>query len=64
MRFVWLDGNRATLRHFQMKPHDGFVDTTNLFHIQGAVAEAFAIQDEQIGEGAQQNAIGNVRERG
>src|SRR5207248_2266178 len=61
MSFCGLDGNGATLGYVKLKTHDGLVDTADLLHIKRPVAQAFAVEDEQVAEDAEQDAIRHAR---
>ena len=43
-----LDGYGGTLRHMEGEAHHGFVDGTDLLHIQPAVGDALAVQDQEF----------------
>ena len=55
-----LDGDGASLGHFQVKAHHGFIDAADLFDVERAVAEAFSVEDEQVTEYAENHAVGDA----
>ena len=46
---------------FDGETHHGFVDGADLFDVEGAVGDAFAVEVEEILEDAEEDAVGNQR---
>lgn len=45
VRLRRLDGDGAAFGNLKLETHDGFVNAADLFHIERAVAQAFAVKD-------------------
>ena len=43
-----LDGDRSARRDFHPKAHDRLVHRADLLHVEGAVGDAFTVEDEQL----------------
>src|SRR5262249_16836852 len=61
--FGWLDRDGAALRHFEVETHHGLIYAADLLHVESAVAEPFALEDEQVAEDAKNDAVGNAGNR-
>src|SRR6185503_4197217 len=61
MRLRSPDRDRAAARDLQVGAHDGFVDATDLLDIEGAVAQVFPIENEEIREHPENHVVGNGR---
>nr|WP_165251981.1 hypothetical protein [Paludisphaera soli] len=56
-----LDGDRAAPGHFQVEPHHRLVDRADLLDVERPVAQPLAVEDEQVLEHAEDDAVGDVR---
>ena len=56
-----LDGNGSSLGHFETKTHHRLVNAADLLHVERAVAQALAVEDEQVAEHPEDNAVGDLR---
>ena len=59
-----LDGDRAALGHFEVEAHHRLVDRADLLDVERAVAEPLAVEDEQVLEHAEDDAVGDARRLG
>ena len=55
--FRGFDGDRGTGRDLHAKAHDGLVHGTDLLHVEGAVGDALAVEDEELFEHPVDRAI-------
>ena len=63
VRLRGLDRDRAALGHFEVEAHHRLVDRADLLDVEGAVAEPLAVEDEQVLEHAEDDAVGDDRGR-
>ena len=56
-----LDGDRSARRDLHPKAHDGLVDGADLLHVEGAVGDAFTVEDEQLLQHPIHGAVGDER---
>ena len=52
-----LDGDRAARGDFEVEAHHRLVDRADLLDVERAVAEPFAVEDEQVLEHAEDDAV-------
>ena len=62
VRLRGLDRNRAALGHFEVEAHHRLVDRADLLDVEGAVAEALAVEDEQVLKHPKDHPVGNAGE--
>ena len=56
-----LDGDGSARRDLHPKAHDGLVHRADLLHVEGAVGDAFAVEDEQLLQHPVHGAVGDER---
>ena len=56
-----LDGDRAAGGGLQAKAHDGLVHGADLLHVERAVGDALAVENEQLLQHAVDDAVGDAR---
>ena len=59
-----LEGEGESRGDFEAEAHHGFVNRADLFDIEAAVGEAFAAEEHEFGEDAEDDAIGDEGELG
>ena len=50
------------LGHLQVEAHHRFVHAADLLHVQRAVAEPLAVEDQQVAEHAENDTVGDMRD--
>ena len=58
------DGNGWPGGDFEAKAHHGLIDAADFLHVQGAVAEALAVEDEEVVQDAEESAVGDKGDTG
>ena len=59
--FVGLMAIERPRGHFEVEAHHRLVDRADLLDVEGAVAEPLAVEDEQVLEHAEDDAVGDAR---
>ena len=61
-RFLGLSAIDGPFGNVQLEAHHGLVNAADLFHVEIAVAEPFAVEDEQLGQNPVDNAVRHARD--
>ena len=59
--FLGLDRHRAAGRRLEPEAHHRLVDRADLLHVERAVRDALAVEDEELFERAVDRAVGHER---